>query len=158
MNTRTAPTILAMALLFVLAVPISSEAQSCGNGLIQGTYGFTIDGQKFGPPNTPTGPQAGVALTRFDGHGRLTQTDTVTINGQLVAHFTHPTADGQYSVNSDCTGTFTITFHDGRPPVTANFVVVSNGDEIDTVVIPPTGAVGFLATRSIGKRTFKRED
>ena len=59
-----------------------------------------------------------------------------------------------YSVKADCTGTFTIDFTDGRPPVTANFVVVDNGAEIDTVVISATGNQGILATRSIGKRRF----
>jgi hypothetical protein len=98
----------------------------------------------------------GVAMTQFDGKGNLTQTDTVTINGEVVADFTHPLATGTYTVNSDCTGTFTISFTDGRPPVVANFVVVESGSEIDTVVISAGGNQGILATSSIGKRRFSR--
>ncbi|HEV2697556.1 MAG TPA: hypothetical protein VGU90_06155 [Terriglobales bacterium] len=147
----------AVALLMCGALA-SGHAQTasarCNNTLIRGDYGFTIEGQKLGGPG-PIGPQAGVAMTTFDGDGNLTQTDSVTINGVHVADFTHPPASGSYTVNADCTGTFSIHFNDGRPTVTVDFVVVANGDEIDTVVVPPPGAaVGVIATRSIGKRRF----
>jgi len=126
----------------------------CNNALIRGDYGFTIEGQKLGGLG-PIGPQVGVAMTTFDGDGNLTQTDSVTINGVHVADFTHPAASGTYTVNADCTGTFSIHFNDARPTVTVDFVVVDNGDEIDTVVAPPPGtAAGVIATRSIGKRRF----
>jgi hypothetical protein len=125
----------------------------CNNRLIEGTYGFTIEGQKLAGPG-PVGPLVGVAITTFDGEGNLSQVDSVVIGGSQVADFTHPPAGGTYSVNANCTGTFTIEFRDGRPPVTVDFVIVDNGREIDTVVLPPPGAVGPLATRSIGKRRF----
>jgi hypothetical protein len=130
-----------------------SDDRRCDNRLIEGVYGFTIEGQKLAGPG-PVGPQVGIAITTFDGFGNLTQVDTVVIGGNLVADFTHPPATGTYSVNADCTGTFTIVFHDGRPPVTVSMVVVAGGNEIDTVVLPPPGAVGPLATRSIGRRRF----
>jgi hypothetical protein len=57
-------------------------------------------------------------------------------------------------VYSDCTGTFTIDFTDGRPPVVVNFVVVEDGKEIDTVVISAGGQEGTLATGSVGKKRF----
>jgi hypothetical protein len=78
----------------------------------------------------------------------------VTIDGEVAADWTHTRATGTYSVNSDCTGTFTINFTDGRPTVVTNFVVSDNGDEIDTVVISAGGDQGILATGSIGKRRF----
>ncbi len=130
-----------------------SEHAGCNDRLIAGNYGFTIEGNKLGGQG-PTGPQLGVAMTEFDGRGRLNQIDTVTVNGEVVADFTHTPATGTYKVNSDCTGTFTIDFTDGRPPVTANFVVVEDGLEIDTVVISAGGNQGIIATRSIGKRRF----
>jgi hypothetical protein len=104
-----------------------------------------------------TGLQVGVAMTEFDGKGGLSQIDTVTIDGKVVADFTHTPATGSYAVNADCTGTFTINFTDGRPPVVANFVVVANGDEIDTVVVSAGGEQGILATGSVGKRRFCRK-
>jgi hypothetical protein len=132
-----------------------SNSPTCNNKLIKGNYGFTVQGNKLGGQG-PTGQQVGVAMTQFDGKGGLTQIDTVTIGGEVVADFTHAPANGTYTVNSDCTGTFTITFTDGRPTVVANLVVVANGDEIDTVVISAGGEQGILATGSIGRRRFAK--
>jgi hypothetical protein len=132
-----------------------SENRACNDKLIAGNYGFTVQGTKVAGAG-PVGPQAGVAMTQFDGKGGLTQIDTITINGEVVADFTHTAANGTYTVNSNCTGTFTINFTDGRPTVVANLVVVANGDEIDTIVISAGGSPGILATSSIGKRRFPR--
>lgn len=146
------------ALWGATALQLCASAQTndhhrCNNRLIEGTYGFTIEGQKLAGLG-PVGPQVGVALTTFDGEGNLSQVDSVVMGGSQVADFTHPPAGGSYSVNANCTGTFTIEFRDGRPPVTVDLVVVDYGREIDTVVLPPPGAVGPLATRSIGKLRF----
>jgi hypothetical protein len=130
-----------------------SDSNACNNKLIIGSYGFTVQGNKLGGQG-PTGPMVGVAMTRFDGNGGLSQIDTVTVNGDVVADWTHARATGTYSVNPDCTGAFTINFADGRPPVAVNFVVVDNGTEIETVVISAGGTQGILATGSIGKRRF----
>ena len=138
-----------------LAVLGSAYAQGgfpvCNNRLIAGAYGFTVQGTKLAGLG-PTGPQVGVAMAEFDGEGNFTQIDTVTINGVVVADFTHTPANGTYTVNSDCTGTFTIDFTDGRPTVVTNFVVVEGGLEIDTVVVSAGGKQGILATSSVGKR------
>lgn len=157
MNKKLFANVVALALL-VLGTLGSGYAQSeplaaCNNRFIAGNYGFTIQGNKLGGQG-PTGPQVGVAMTEFDGKGGLTQIDTVTVNGEVVADFTHTPATGTYTVNSDCTGTFTINFTDGRPPVSANFVVVESGSEIDTVVTSAGGSQGIIATGSIGKRRF----
>jgi hypothetical protein len=132
-----------------------SNSPACNAKLIAGNYGFTLTGTKLAG-NGPTGQQVGVAMTQFDGVGTLTQIDTVTVAGTVVADFTHTPATGTYTVNSDCTGTFTINFTDGRPPVTVNFVVVDNGAEIDTVVISAGGEQGIIASGSIGKRRSSR--
>ncbi|MGA8491262.1 MAG: hypothetical protein WB711_12620 [Terriglobales bacterium] len=146
-------------ILFALAALGSGYAQSnsgsCSDKLIAGNYAFTVQGTKLAGAG-PTGPMVGVAMTEFDGKGGLSQIDTVTVDGEVVADWTHTRATGSYSVNSDCTGTFTINFTDGRPPVVANFVVGESGDEIDTVVISAGGNQGVLATGSIGKRRFGR--
>jgi hypothetical protein len=128
---------------------------TCSNRMVKGQYGFTLQGTKLGGP-APIGPQVGVAMANFDGDGNLAQVDTVTINGEEVSNFTHPAARGTYTVNSDCTGTFTIDFTDGRPPVVTNFVVVDDGREIDTVVVSVAGKQGILALGSIGKKVFSR--
>ncbi len=147
---KTLMTLLIMGWFMVATADAQTNSPACNNRLIRGTYSFTVEGNKLaGPPNTPIGTMKGVAMTTFRDDGTLTQIDTVTVNGIVVADFTHPVAKGTYAVNSDCTGTFTINFTDGRPPVTTNFVIALNGLEIDTVVISPPGV---LSVRSIGKR------
>jgi hypothetical protein len=156
---KTLVTNTACLILLTLAALGSGYAQSnspaCKNALIAGNYGFTVQGTKLGGAG-PTGPMVGVAMTQFDGKGGLSQIDTVTIDGEVVADWTHTRATGTYSVNTDCTGTFTINFTDNRPTVVTNFVVAVNGDEIDTVVISAGGEQGILATGSVGKRRFSK--
>jgi hypothetical protein len=156
---KTLVTNTACLILLTLAALGSGYAQSnspaCKNALIAGNYGFTVQGTKLGGAG-PTGPMVGVAMTQFDGKGGLSQIDTVTIDGEVAADWTHPRATGTYSVSADCTGTFTINFKDGRPTVVTNFVVSVNGDEIDTVVISAGGEQGILATGSVGKRRFSK--
>jgi hypothetical protein len=132
-----------------------TNASSCNDLLIAGNYGFTVQGSKLGGLG-PVGPQLGVAMAQFDGTGGFTQIDTVTVAGEVVADFTHTRATGTYTVNPDCTGTFTINFTDGRPTVVTNFVVVDDGAEIDTVVISAGGSQGIISVGSIGKRRFAR--
>jgi hypothetical protein len=158
MNRKLAVSQIALALL-TLAFASAGYAQSnspvCTDKMLVGSYGFTIQGTKLSGPG-PTGPQVGVAMAHFYGNGQFTQIDTVTIGGEVVSDFTHTPANGTYTVNGDCTGTFTITFSDGRPPVTTNFVVVDYGYEIDTVVTSAGGNQGILATSSVGKRRLAK--
>jgi hypothetical protein len=158
MNKKVFVNVAALGLL-MLGTLVSGYAQSessaCTNSLIAGNYGFNLQGTKLGGTG-PIGQQIGVAMTEFDGKGSFTQIDTVTVAGEVLADFTHTPATGTYTVNSNCTGTFTINFTDGRPPVVVNFVVVENGAEIDTVVISAVGSQGIIAAGSIGKKRFSK--
>jgi hypothetical protein len=156
MNTKMVTNVAALLLLTIAAVGsgyAQSASPACNNKLIAGNYGFVVQGTKLGGAGF-LGQQVGVAMADFDGKGTFTQIDTVTIGGEVVSDFTHTPATGTYSVNSDCTGTYTINFTDGRPTVIVNFVVVESGDEIDTVVTSAGGSQGILATGSVGKRRF----
>jgi hypothetical protein len=158
MRTKLVTNAAALLLLTLMAVGsgyAQSDSPACTDKLIKGNYGFTLEGAKLGGPG-PIGPQVGVAMTQYDGEGGFTQIDSVTINGVEVSDFTHTPATGTYTVNANCTGTFTINFTDGRPTVIANFVVVESGSEIDAVVVSAGGNQGILATSSIGKRRFWR--
>jgi hypothetical protein len=154
---------MALLILIASAAAATANAQSdsflCNDQLIAGNYGFTIEGAKL--LGTPAGPQVGVAMTQFNGDGTMSQIDSVTVDGIQIAELSEPPTQGSYKVNPDCTGTFTLNFIDGRPTVTTWFVIVDNGNEIDTVVqgvpraVPPAAqAPGVIATRSIGKRRF----
>jgi hypothetical protein len=156
MNTKVITNVAALLLLTLAAVGsgyAQSNSPACNNKLIAGNYGFVLQGTKLGGAGF-LGQQVGVAMADFDGKGTFTQIDTVTVGGEVVSDFTHTAATGTYTVNSNCTGTFTINFTDGRPTVIVNFVVVDSGNEIDTVVTSAGGSQGILATGSIGKRRF----
>jgi hypothetical protein len=60
----------AALVLLIFATLGSGYAQTkshvCNNKLIAGYYGFTLQGNKLAGMG-PTGPQVGVAMTKFDG-------------------------------------------------------------------------------------------
>ena len=46
---------------------------------------------------------------------------------------------GTYSVNANCTGTFSILLPDPIPPIVTRFVIVDGGKELRIVVVSPQG-------------------
>lgn len=123
-------------ILGLLLAATSLWAQDfCSNETLRGDYGFTVSGMRPSAPGGPLETIIGVALTTFDGHGNLTQTDN--IHGSLSGF---PTPDrpgtGTYSVNADCTGTMTLT-NSGAPQLTLHIVVVDDGNEVRTAVVAP---------------------
>lgn len=115
----------------------------CSNRTLRGDYGFDIGGQILvGPPNR-LGLLRGVAMTRFDGHGNLTQVDFATFNG-VPGWADWRDATGTYELNPDCTGTAEIVASDGSPALQLRLVVVDRGREIRTIVVGnPTGSTGI---------------
>jgi hypothetical protein len=117
---------------------VMSHAITCSNMTVKGTYAFTIRGQVLVPGGASV-VITGVAKTTFDGHGNITQFDAVAGNGNVVPDWRFST--GTYSVNSDCTGAFTVTNGDA-PPIHALFVIAQSGNTLHAVVIDP----GFATT------------
>jgi hypothetical protein len=105
--------------------------QPCSVATLNGRYGLTFSG--FGTngavpaPITAFIPAAGEGLVTFDGNGNLSASETVS-NGGLIFPVNVP---GTYTVNSDCTGSFT-TSH-----AHLNLVIVRNGREILAVNTDP---------------------
>jgi hypothetical protein len=88
-----------------LAQSAATQNLSCSNGTLAGTYAFQLTGQILAPA-AAIGSVAGVALTVFDGYGNLSQVDNVVHNGAAPIEDWRP-ATGTYTVNANCTGTFT---------------------------------------------------
>lgn len=114
----------------------------CSNRTLQGSYGFSIDGTILaGTPNAFL--LRGVALTRFDGDGNLSQVDFTTRNGVPFSADWRP-AVGTYDINADCTGTAHIIPSDGTPAVNLRLVVVERGRQVHTIVAGnASGSVGI---------------
>ncbi len=115
---------------------------NCSLHSLKGCFGSTITGNLVGGPLA--GPVAGIVLQKFDGEGGLTQVDTVSINGTLIAN--ERSATGTYTVNPDCTGSATIDFPE-QPPLQLNFVLVDHGRELRAVTTNPG-----LTTTSVGRK------
>ena len=133
----------------VASSTLTAHASACSNSTIQGTYAFTIHGQVFLPDGS-TLLIDGLAKTTFDGKGNLTQLDAVAANGNVAPGWASNT--GTYSVNPDCTGTFTVT-NGNQPPVHTQMIVAQSGNTIHDMVIDP----GF-ATTAEGERVRAPEE
>jgi hypothetical protein len=70
--------------------------------------------------------------------------DFITLDGLPQMSDWRP-ATGTYQVNQDCTGTMTINFEDGSPPLNIRLVVVERGRKVLSIV-------EGLATGSVGKK------
>jgi hypothetical protein len=140
----------------------SSDNDGCTNATLRGDYAFTVSGQIFLPNGTVV-QREGIAMTRFDGAGNLSQVDFVLSSPNAgappgsapvdpITGF-HTQETGTYTVYSDCTGTFTITFPSlttatgGSIPgaiIVVKFVLSDSGRSIHSVVtsLTPPGAPG----------------
>jgi hypothetical protein len=137
-STVAARLAIACGLLLACSPAWAEDEAKCTNKTLQGDYGFHIEGLILSLPttNVPPGgiPIRGVAMSHFDGKGIMTQVDYVVRGGTPPAiPWTPGTAT--YTVNPNCTGTWTlIVTGSPQPPVTVSFVVNDNGKEIRTVV------------------------
>ena len=127
-----------LVLGMIAAQSVNAHAITCSNLTIRGSYAFTIRGQVLVGGGASV-LITGVAKTTFDGHGNITQLDAVAANGNVVPEWRFST--GTYSVNSDCTGNFTVSNGDA-PPIHALFVIAQSGNTLHAVVVDP----GFATT------------
>ena len=128
-----------LTLALAASSTVTAHARACSNLTIKGTYAFTIHGTVFLPGGAPPLLVDGLAKTTFDGNGNLTQLDAVAVNGNVAPGWASNT--GTYSVNPDCTGTFTVT-NGNQPPVHLQMIVAQSGNTIHDMVIDP----GFATT------------
>jgi hypothetical protein len=123
----------------------SAKARRCSNSTLNGAYAFAIEGVFVDAPSPL--PLRGVALTRFDGLGHLTQVDHVVFNGTPPPVDWTP-ATGWYRINADCTGEMELDIP-GSPftPVILRLSVGANGTHINTVVSKPGYVVSSTGTK-----------
>ena len=103
------------------------DLEGCSAATLHGRYGLTFSGYGTNgavpAPITAFIPVAGVGLVTFDGNGNLSASETVS-NGGSIFPVNLP---GNYTVNSDCTGSLTTA------NAHLNLVIVRNGREILSV-------------------------
>jgi hypothetical protein len=156
MNTVFWKFVLAVLICSVAVVPgkaQNGDNDGCSAATLVGDYAFTLHGESLGVlvPQTAAPPKLipfasalladGVAMTHFNGNGKLWQVDFVMRNGTSAASPITPLTSngfradetGHYTVSEDCTGTFTIWFPD-TSEIDVAFVIARHGLEIRTVV------------------------
>ena len=115
-------------LFVVLVVTTTSTVYAqCSNATLTGNYPFIYSGANA-PGHSVRGKNtfgnAAVGILSFDGAGNASLTYTVVSNGH--ASSTSVPDTGTYTVNSDCTGTFT----DATIDVHFNIATGSSGAEV----------------------------
>lgn len=118
-------------------------APTCSNATLTGAYGVSSIGTQPAPsvlPNLLFVPGSieqaiGLSIQIFDGQGSFSQTDNM--KGSASGVTTNRSGSGTYSINSDCTGMFTLIMKAPFVPVVTQIVVVDSGAEFRGVVVSP---------------------
>lgn len=125
--------VIAFASFIVLTAP-DALAHGCSYGWnnLQGTFGFTLTGSRT--TGTNPGPRAAVGQLTADGNGNLAGSETQSNNGVIVQGVTET---GTYVVNSDCSGTATLTLKGNGVDTTTrtfHFQILNNSQEFIAIV------------------------
>jgi hypothetical protein len=135
----------AVAALALSIVPAAkADDKGCSNASLQGTYGYTSIGTITAPPDI-AGPIAEVGTQTFDGRGNTTASATLSSNGTIIP----VTITGTYTVNSDCTGTFTLQVAPFGFTVDVIFVIDDGWNEFRAIETD----TGFVITR-VGRKLY----
>jgi hypothetical protein len=128
-----------------------ADEKGCSNAALMGRFAVVDNG--FITVQAQAGPFADVGTLTFDGKGNTTGTAMASQNGNIFPL----NMAGTYTVNSDCTGTFTLNVTipipgaPQLPPIHAYFVIDDNGKEFRSIstdsgrVVTTVGRVQFTA-------------
>ncbi|HKD04557.1 MAG TPA: hypothetical protein VKB79_01530 [Bryobacteraceae bacterium] len=125
-------------------VPAAKAAdQGCSSASLTGTFAYTVTGFLVAAP-APIGPYGEAGAQTFDGRGGTTARGMASINGNIVPQ----TNTGTYTVNSDCSGTFTLQV---APGVSVHyfFVIGDSGNEIHAVCLDPVAVITRIERRQV---------
>ena len=126
------------ALALALAPIARAEGNPCSKATLKGTYADNDTGSIIG-----VGPFAGVNWERFDGNGTLTGRGIGSLNGEIVP----VTYVGTYTVNPDCTGTYTVNVSPLGLTTHAFFMIADGGNELQIVITDPGTVITCIARR-----------
>ena len=136
-NAAKAMTVVAVFALALTAAPAAKAAdRDCSNATLRGTYSDQDTGTIVG-----VGPFAGVNVDRFDGIGHM------TINGlsSRMGSVSTGLETGTYTVNRDCTGTYTV--EGGGLTIDGFFVIGQDGNELQIVITDPGNVINCIARK-----------
>jgi hypothetical protein len=136
----------AMAAVAALALAIAPTAKAqvnkgCNNATLLGTFAYTVTGSFVAAP-APLGPYAEVGAQTFDGNGNTAASGMSNTNATPGS----VTNAGTYTVNVDCTGTFTLQV---APGITSHyfFVIANDGSSYQAICLDQVGVFTRSGTR-----------
>ena len=132
------------ALALSVAPTANADDKGCSNLSISGsTFAVTTTGFYVAAPD-PVGPAfAQVSMQTFDGRGGTSNAGMANTNGNVG----QANNTGTYTVNPDCTGTFTLSGAQG--PATWYFVIADNWNEIRAICVDP-----YVVLTKIGRKLY----
>ena len=116
------------------SLSLTPSAQKCAPGTLNGTYMFTLGGSVQG--STGWAPYLESGTFQSDGQGNIAVLDSGNIAGRVFKGRTFPIV---YTVNDDCTGTF--TFGSSSNPSTMDVRVSPDGKTMNMVFTNPATVV-----------------
>ena len=149
--------IFAVGAFAALALAIAPAAKAQGNpqvnkgcdaGTMQGTFAYTVTGSFVAAP-APLGLYAEVGAQTFDGNGNTAVAGMSNTNGTAAA----TARTGTYTVNADCTGTFSIQI---APGIASHyfFVIANNGSTYQAVCLDPVAVITRVGNRLVPGRAI----
>jgi hypothetical protein len=147
-NAKTFTIAAIAALALGLAPAAKATNKGCSNASLKGSFAYTSTGFIVAAPIPAlVGPGVEVGTQTFDGNGGVTFVFNSSQNGNVGPG----TATGTYTVNSDCTGTFT----EATPMFTSHYSFVIDESEAEFQAICQDA--GVVVSR-IGRLQFPAGD
>jgi hypothetical protein len=146
-NLIARATLAAIGLAWFIAMALPAQATQCSLASVAGSYGYTTNGFVAIAPATFV-PAAAAGRITFDGHGHVNGIQTRVVAGSSLDE----TYSGTYSVNPNCTGSFTVLVQPDTRTSTVNLVWTDNTNGVSAVFTTP----GFILTAT-ARRISPRE-
>ncbi len=109
----------------------TSKAKECSKATLSGSFGYSSTGTLLDSyvPAPYAGPFGEVGRQTFDGRGNTSAKATTSSNGNIAP----VTVEGTYTVNSDCTGSMTLSVSPFDSVVHADFVIDEDGGQVRAI-------------------------
>jgi len=137
------------ALAAVITTTSAARAQNvCSNATLNASYAFTDSGfadsgifMRHARVKGAAVPVSALGVLAFDGAGNVSfSTLTLVVNGGISSE----TGSGSYTVNSDCTGSISLT-NGSIAGITFNLSIVGGGAEVFGLLTSPGNTQSFYA-------------
>lgn len=115
--------------------------KGCSNTTLEGTFAYAVTGAFVAAP-APLGPYGEAGAQTFDGNGNTAASGMSSTNGSIAP----AVSSGTYTVNSDCTGTFTLQI---APGISAHyfFVISNGGSTYQAVCLDPVAVITRIGNK-----------